>query len=372
MGRAKVIDFFVLLIYNLIEQSIFNVKSNGKIIKRKSGCTMYEEYAFHDVAVYAGYIDDETKLLQSASGGIATALTEYVLAQGGYVAGVAYSEDFHKAGYVIIHDIADIDRLKGAKYIECDKNNVYSNVKKLVDAGETVLFFGLPCLVAALYAFLGTRPKNLLTCELVCHGPTYSKVHSDYLKFLEKKYKSKVIEFSTKKKIGKWTSAYLYAKFENGKVHQKLFYETEYGYAFNMLSKPSCYNCKFKGDNRQADIMIGDFWGATEDDEFWNNGGISSIFAETDKGNAIIKSIPSLILFPLAFERAVEKNPMVVRSKRCSAKRDSFAELLQKKGLIYAVNHTKSFGEKAKDTVHVIFRKCIKPIVKAFIPHYRR
>ena len=67
---------------------------------------MFDDYNKHDVAVYGGYIDDETKLLQSSSGGLATALSEFFLEQGGYVAGVAYSKDFYKAEYTIIHNIS--------------------------------------------------------------------------------------------------------------------------------------------------------------------------------------------------------------------------------------------------------------------------
>ena len=145
---------------------------------------MYSEYNKHDIAVYGGYLSDNAKILQSASGGIATALSECMLQQGGYVVGVAYSDDFYKAEYVIIDSISEIDRLKGSKYIDCDKKNVYSDVKKLLDSGQKVLFFGLPCVVGALYNFLGERPEKLLTCELICHGPTYAKVHSDYVKFL--------------------------------------------------------------------------------------------------------------------------------------------------------------------------------------------
>ena len=80
---------------------------------------MFDGYNKHDVSVYGGYLVDESKLMQSSSGGIATALAEYMIEQGGYVAGVAYSEDFYKAEYILIHSISEISKLKGSKYIEC-------------------------------------------------------------------------------------------------------------------------------------------------------------------------------------------------------------------------------------------------------------
>ena len=304
---------------------------------------MYSEYNEHDVAIYAGYLNDDDKILQSASGGIATALSEYMLQQGGYVAGVAYSDDFHKAEYVLIDNILDIHKLKGSKYTDCDKKNIYSDVKKLVDAGEKVLFFGLPCVIGALYNYIKTRPENLLTCELICHGPTYAKVHSDYITFLEKKYKSKIIEFSVRHKNGAWIPAYLYAEFENGRIFQKPFYETEYGVAFSILSKKSCYSCKFKGNNRQGDIMIGDFWGATKEDVFWNKNGVSSIFAETEKGNFFLKATPGIVLFETTFERTVKKNPMLIESRSKFVNTEKFAEQLSKNGLMYAAKRAKGW-----------------------------
>ncbi len=325
---------------------------------------MYEEYNKHDVAVYGGYLDNDAKLLQSASGGIATALSEFVLSQDGYVVGVAYSKDFYKAEYIIIDDISDLYKLKGSKYIDCDKTGIYADVKNLVDTGKVVLFFGLPCIIAALYTFIGAKPENLITCELICHGPTYAKVHFDYIAYLEKKYKSKVIDFSVRHKLDAWQPSYLYAKFDNGKIYQKPFYETEYGYAFSILGKPSCYNCQFKGNNRQGDIMIGDFWGATCSDVYWNKYGVSSIFAETEKGDAFINSTPRIKLFHTTFEKAVEKNKMVIMSKKPNDKRDVFADLLSKHNLISAVNRFIGLKGRVKKIIKKVIPKSLKTIIK--------
>lgn len=300
---------------------------------------MYEAYRHHDIAVYAAYLDDSTKLLQSASGGVATALSEYILSQGGYVAGVAYSDDFRKAEYRIIHDSAELPRLKGSKYIDCDKKGIYSRIEKLLHDGETVLFFGLPCTVAALYKSLGSRPHNLITCELICHGPTYPKVHTDYIDALEAQHHSKIVDFSVRYKAGSWTPSCLYAKFENGDIFQKPFSQTEYGFAFFLLGKPGCYSCKFKGNNRQGDLMVGDFWGATAEDPFWNPFGVSCVFAETEKGHSLLKATPGMTLFPTTFERAVEENPLVIVPRKHKPQRDEFADLLEQHGLMGAAAH---------------------------------
>ena len=148
---------------------------------------MFRKFISHDISVYGGYILDKQKLLNSSSGGIATALSELIVEQGGYVVGVSYTKDFHGAEYIIVDDLKELVKLKGSKYIEVNNNNIFTKVKKMINDDKKVLFFGLPCVVAALYSFLGERPHNLITCELICNGPTYSKVHSDYIGYLEKK-----------------------------------------------------------------------------------------------------------------------------------------------------------------------------------------
>ncbi len=329
---------------------------------------MYKEYEKHDVAVYAGYLTDDAELMQCSSGGIATAMSRYVLEkkvnEGGYVAGVAYSKDFYNAEYILIHDESELDKLKGSKYIECDKNNIYSEVKRLVENGENVLFFGLPCAVAALYKYIGSRPDNLLTCELICHGATSAKIHRDYVTYLENKYKSKIVDFSVRYKKKGWTPLYLHAEFANGKVFEKPFYDTEYAFGFSTWGREACYSCKFKGNNRQGDIMLGDFWGATETDEYWNKNGVSSVFAETEKGNEFLKSVPGIKLFPTTFEKAVKKNPMVIKSKTKKENRDKFSALLAEKGLMYAAKHSVGIktriARKIPNSVILALKKVIK------------
>lgn len=318
---------------------------------------MFSEFANHDVAVYGGYVCDDEKLLKCTSGGIATALSEYMLSQGGYVAGVVYSEDFHRAEYIVTKDPEDLVRMRGSKYVDCDKKGIYNAVKALLEAGEKVLFVGLPCTVGALYKTLGGRPENLVTCELICHGPTLPKVHEDYVNHLEKKFGSKIVDFSVRRKVDAWEPGYLYAKFENGTVFQKDFYQTEYGYAFAVLGRESCYGCKFRGNNRQGDIMLGDFWGATKEDAFWNKRGVSAIFAETEKGDAFLQAAPGIKLFPSTFEKVVAGNPMVIRPRQESKYKKQFAKLLEEKGLFYAAHHAAGWKTKLKWVLFQLMKK---------------
>ncbi len=310
----------------------------------------------HDIAAYAGFLNDSAELLECSSGGIATALARQMIRSGGYVAGVCYTDDFKSAEYRIINDEKLLDRFKGSKYIGINKNSVYTDVKELLNRGEKLLFFGTPCIVAALASYLKKDYDNLITAELICHGPTDPMVHKQYIEYLENKYNSSVVDFTVKHKKGKWTPQYLYAKFENGEIFEERFYSTEYGYAFSAMAQPQCYSCKFRGDNRVADIMLGDFWGADENDVFWNEKGVSSILVHTNKGNDFLLSTEGISLFPSTYERILENNQNIIKPRAKTQTTDKFTKLFGTHDLFYSVNHSKPMKTRIKSLVKRILK----------------
>ncbi len=316
--------------------------------KKKAKPMDVEEYVHHDIAAYAGYVEDSSELLSCSSGGMATALSREMIRRGGYVVGVTYSEDFKEAVYAVTNQMEELEQFKGSKYCQVHYGDVYAQVKALLDAGESVLFMGLPCGVAGLRAYLKQDYDGLLTAELICHGPTSAKVHRQYVEHLEEQYQSRLVEFSVKRKKGAWTPGYLYAAFENGQVYEKSFYHTEYGYAFATMAGKACYTCNFRGNNRTGDIMLGDFWGATEQDAFWNKEGVSSILVHTEKGEAFLEKTEGVRLFDTTFQRIVAGNPNVIKPRGDRAERAKFERLLQSHGLFYAVEHSKSFLSRLK------------------------
>lgn len=310
---------------------------------------MKEEFKTHDIVVYAGYLDDDREVLTCSSGGIATAISRKMIHEGGYVAGAAYSEDYHTVRYEIANTPDQLERFKGSKYVDVEKGTVYQDVKKLLEDQKKVLFFGLPCVVAALRLYLGKNEPNLITCEMVCEGAVTADVHAQYVEYLEMKFGSRIVDFSVRRKLDAWTPKYLYARFENGREFLKEFRRTEYGFAFKVKGKPACYNCRFKSDSRTGDLMLGDYWGAVESDPFWNKNGVSVIFVGTDKGKCYLETTQGIRLFPTDFASAVAENPMVIRSRTVRAEKDKFEKLFKKKGLIYAARHSRTLKRKIKD-----------------------
>ena len=316
--------------------------------KKKAKPMDLEPYAQHDIAAYAGYVEESAELLSCSSGGVATALARQMIRRGGYVAGVTYTPDFKEAVYALTDRMEDLEKFKGSKYCAVQMGTVYADVKALLEAGKPVLFIGLPCTVAALRGYLKQEYEGLMTAELICHGPTTAKVHRQYVEYLEQKYQSKLVDFSVKRKKGAWTPGYLSATFENGTVYEKPFYHTEYGYAFATMAGKACYTCKARGNHRTGDLMLGDFWGATEQDPFWNKEGVSCILAHTEKGKAFLEETQGVRLFDTTFGRIVAGNPNVIKPRGDRPNRAKFEQLLESHDLMYAVEHSKPLLTRIK------------------------
>ena len=194
----------------------------------------------------------------STTGGLFSALAEQMYAEGGYVGGAIYREDWSVAHF-ISNNPEDLQRLRQSKYSQSDTRGFYSDVKKLLNAGEKVLVCGTPCQMAGLRQFLRKDYENLIIVDFICKSITSPKFYAKYLDYWERKAKSKLVCFKFKDKELGWRNLVKRFDFSNGKsmysrAKDKDLYST--AYHGNIVSRPSCYDCKFKGFPRIADLAL--------------------------------------------------------------------------------------------------------------------
>jgi coenzyme F420-reducing hydrogenase beta subunit len=281
-------------------------------------------------------------------------LSQWVLDRGGVVFGAAYNDRFE-----VVHckaeTLEDLQKFRGAKYAQSRLGTVFQQVRDCLAEDRHVLFSGTPCQIGGLVSFLGKVYEKLILVDLICHGVPSPKVWQHYVDYRSARDASgqRPSHINLRSKETGWPGYSIRFDYPDGRHYAAPNSQDPYlrGFVGNLYLRPSCYDCRFKGNNRQADIMLGDFWGATDKDEYWNKYGVSSIFAETVKGDAFLKKTPGIKLFPSTFEKVAVKNPMLIRSKTCDERRDRFAALLKEKGLIYAVNHTMSTKGKIKRVI---------------------
>lgn len=80
---------------------------------------------------YAMMANDEIRKI-SSSGGMFTVAANYILDKGGYVCGAAYKNNF-TVEHILISDKSKLSKLRGSKYMQSHVNNIYVDVKKLLD-----------------------------------------------------------------------------------------------------------------------------------------------------------------------------------------------------------------------------------------------
>lgn len=239
---------------------------------------------------YAVMADDQTRNA-SSSGGMFSLAAEYIIDKGGYVCGAAFTDDF-SVEHIIISNKENIPKLRGAKYIQSNVKNIYSDIKTLLENGNTVLFTGVPCQIAALNAYLGKPYDNLYTMDIVCGGITSQKVFDKYHQDILGGKKITELNFSDKKKFG-WNSC-VSAVFEDGTKYSASKQSDPYAAAFtHSLSKNiACAKCKANALPRQSDMTTGDFWGISLTDTSMNDKkGTSIVLVNSPKGAALFEEL---------------------------------------------------------------------------------
>lgn len=106
--------------------------------------------------VYACWHKNMDIRLKSSSGGVFSAIAEYILKNGGIVWGAAYSKDLTLT-YQYVENIEDLDRLRRSKYVQAEVNDSFKLIKEQLRVGKNVLFTGTSCHIRGLYSYL---PKN--------------------------------------------------------------------------------------------------------------------------------------------------------------------------------------------------------------------
>lgn len=283
--------------------------------------------------VFAVQHKDEVIRATSRSGGIFTALSNWVFENDGIVYGCVLDEHF-LAVHAKATNLEEQKPMRGSKYIQSKLGETYKSIKKDVNSGRLVLFSGTSCQVAGLKKYLGKTFTNLLCVDIVCHGVPSPKVWKEYLEWQEKKKKSKIkfVSFRNKEKFG-WRAHIESLLFENGyvensKIFANLFME-------HSVLRPCCYECPYKSVIHPADITIADYWGIEKAaPEFDDDKGVSLVLINNEKGDRFFSSVKSTVRWK---ETKIEDSmqPSLIRSSSRPDRRERFWNDFKNKNFNY-------------------------------------
>lgn len=280
---------------------------------------------------YMGYAraDDRRR---SSSGGAFAAFARHAFAHKERAR--VYGAAFDNAGavkHIGIDDASEISRLQGSKYVQSGTAGVYADAASALEEGRFVVFSGCPCQVAGLHAFLGTRPENLLTIDLVCHGvpsPGFWEQHVQAL--CEGDFRS--ASFRTKGYADK-NRFYLEVKGRRAAARnpeQDLFFNA---FMKGLDYRESCYTCPYASLQRPGDITIGDCATSELRKDYYPWEQMSFIMPNTDRGAALWREIaPSFEFCEVDIAREAAMNHQLSAPVERPSARDSFYVDLQGSG----------------------------------------
>lgn len=286
-----------------------------------------------DIIMYAlaGYSKSNEMQMESTSGGIFPLLALAVLAKGGSVYGAAFNEDFEVV-HIGVKDRENLKKLQKSKYVQSDTGDIFQEVKKLLENDNWVLFSGTPCQISALKTFLGSDNDHLLCVGVICHGVSAPMIWKRYLKVFHKDKRIEKINFRDKK-YG-WKDLVFSVTYDDGSEYLCPSSEEPFfsGFLKNLFLRRSCYNCKFKANKTECDIMLGDAWGVDSyAGEVENKKGTSLVLIHNQKGAEWMKEIENNLRYEkILIGQAIRYNPRLIKSVEWNKNRIHFYDDLKK------------------------------------------
>lgn len=315
-------------------------------------------------AAYAVKHKDLDTRMASRSGGIFTAISDYVLDENGIVYGCVLNEKL-EAEHVRADNAADRNAMRGSKYIQSDMGDMFRQVKNDLQSGKKVLFSGTSCQIAGLRSFLGEDFHDGLLCvDIVCHGVPSPLIWKEYIRWQEEKHHGKVVkaDFRNKRDFG-WNAHVETLCLKKGtrtdSVHSTVFKELFFSH---MILRPACHKCPYKDIMHPADITIADFWGINKAVPGFNDDkGVSLVLVNNELGKEIFEKISEKTEYRACrIEECLQPALQVPTS--CPDNRSQFWNDYQKKDFGYIVKHygTPPVSKRVKNILRKVKRKIMK------------
>lgn len=305
------------------------------------------------IKAYAAFCKDDKILGTSSSGGVFASIASSFIGNGGVVYGCSmeYRDEILTPMHIKISNIEDLKKIQGSKYVKSEIGYIYSEIKEDLKNDKKVLFSGTPCQIAALKKYLinsHINSEKLYCMDLVCHGTPGTSFFQDYIKYIEKKNKYRVIDlkFRDKNQYNWGLKGTITYKTKHGKIKERPFYNklSSY-YSFFLKGKvyrENCYSCKYANANRIGDITIGDYWGIENQHPEYlkENGGlidttkgISCVLVNSCNGEELLNDCGKrLVLLESTTEKVIKENDQLNHPCKYSDEREKIFKIYQREG----------------------------------------
>jgi len=314
----------------------------------------------YEIKAYAIKHQNQNVLRQSTSGGMFTALSDYVLQNKGAVYGAILDNSF-RIKHIRATTEAERDLMRGSKYVQSDLGNVFSDIIKDLRENKQVLFIGTPCQVDGLKHILSPTidKRNLILVDIICNGVPSPGLFFDYISYCEKMQKKKIIRHDFRPKDYGWGHIE-HNVFADGTIDNISVFSQAWRFIFysGNAHRKSCYNCPYTNINRVSDITLGDFWGIELTDlQINREDGVSVCFINSEIGREVLENISNCLeITCTTVKDAIIKQPRMRGVCAKADRRNEFWNEYKMKGAMYVIE---KYG---RCTVYIRFKHWLKRV----------
>ena len=268
---------------------------------------------------------------ESSSGGMFSLIAENILQYNGVVFGAMLNDKFEVV-HSYVENINDLYKFRGSKYVQSIIGDCYKKSKEILENGRYVLFTGTPCQIEGLKSYLQKDYDKLYTQDIICHGVPSPKVWKKYIDFRKSIDRKKINKIEFRNKDAGWKNYNIKFNYkENSYIKEAKKDVYIQSFLNNLCLRDSCYNCKFKKENRNSDITLADFWGIQnvlpkmDDDR-----GTSLVIVNSRKGEELFESVKENIKYiEVNFNEAIRYNKSMISSVKLPKNRELFFNNLE-------------------------------------------
>lgn len=265
----------------------------------------------------------------STSGGIFTAIGEFVIKNNGIVYGATFDDNF-VVNHIGVESTYELCKFRKSKYVQSNQNNCFKEIKQYLDNGKLVCYSGTPCQVGGLRTYLRKDYENLILVDIMCHSVPSPLVFEKYKGYILKKMNANKIlniNFRDKNKYG-YKYSMMTVETDNGIYSQGIDTDPYLRAFFSDVSvRPSCYNCHFKTMKRVSDLTIWDCFNINEiDKSFDDDKGTTRVLVQSEKGEKLLENLDDVRLKELDINIATKKVKEMTNSVNYNDKRKKFFE----------------------------------------------
>ena len=308
---------------------------------------------------YAVQLLDKEALKDSTSGGVFTVLSREIFRRGGVVYGCVWDENYN-AVIRCAHNEEEMKPMRGSKYVWSWAGDTYPEIKQQLEAGQTVMFTGLPCQVAGLRNYLRRDYENLFTLDFLCSGTPSPMAFQKYLDTICKpgmKRSELNLKFRDKNPYGLGVHI-TYKGRKAKKTSDHISNPYYYSFYTRLVDRNSCFQCPYGTEQRVADLTMGDYWGVAKfHTEFDINSGVSAILINSERGNVLLQTVSEQMqIVPTRAADIAAGNNLSLGNKRKTIKVAPFREQF--------FQTVKTKGWKAAEYRYLLTKPRVKVIIK--------